>query len=623
MKLNNCAKILVLISIGCIVIDLSAQVGINTTNPHTSAALDVESTNKGFLPPRMTTNERDDIENPAEGLTIFNTITKCIETWDGDQWYGPCSITQSQYLAGSVFCNGIITKIIPVLNPVTGRTWMDRNLGASKKAGSSTDDDSFGDLYQWGRISDGHQCRNSTTTSILSSTDRPGHAFFIVNDGPGSDWRDQQNDNLWQGENGVNNPCPSGYRIPTQTEWVAEQSSWISANAAGAFASTLKLPLSGYRDSYEGEIINSIGYYQTSTAIGNQSYGLALYGFGNYMNDTPRSIGVSVRCIKDDELPPGGIGSLVCIDAEINGVIESNVEAISVPVSVPYTGGNGGMHSGQTVTSIDVTGLNATLTGGFFNIGSGNLIFIISGTPSNEGIASFELNIGGQSCTLTISVSGPSYPSGYVHCNPSNQTEIVEVMNPTTGKTWMDRNLGANRVAEDPTDSQSYGSLFQWGRGPDGHQCINRYSGDGVTTSATTDILSSFDQPGHDDFIISTAGPFFNWRTSNDNNNLWQGVNGVNNPCPGGFRVPTYAELDAERISWANNNTSGAFASPLKLSLSGNRDNADGDIYSAGSVGRYWSYNVPLPGFLTFENGNSQMILGYKALGFSVRCIKN
>jgi hypothetical protein len=51
-----------------------AQVGIGTTIPDASSALDVSSTSKGFLMPRLTTTERDNVSLPATGLMIFNTI---------------------------------------------------------------------------------------------------------------------------------------------------------------------------------------------------------------------------------------------------------------------------------------------------------------------------------------------------------------------------------------------------------------------------------------------------------------------------------------------------------------------------------------------------------------------
>ena len=63
---------------------LAAGLGIQI--PHTSAKLDISSTTRGFLPPRMTTTQRDAIATPSEGLQIFNTTTKKINYYDGTVW---------------------------------------------------------------------------------------------------------------------------------------------------------------------------------------------------------------------------------------------------------------------------------------------------------------------------------------------------------------------------------------------------------------------------------------------------------------------------------------------------------------------------------------------------------
>jgi uncharacterized protein (TIGR02145 family) len=188
---------------------------------------------------------------------------------------------------------------VDVTNPATGKIWMDRNLGASQAATSSTDANSYGDLYQWGRRSDGHQCRTSPTTSTLSSVDQPANGSFIL---ANSDWRSPQNDNLWQGVNGVNNPCPSGYRLPTYAELDAERSSWSSSNSSGAFASPLKLPVAGRRDFSGGSLIGvgTDGSYWSNFVCGGNTRQL-------YFNSTSsvsalcfdRAYGFSVRCIKD------------------------------------------------------------------------------------------------------------------------------------------------------------------------------------------------------------------------------------------------------------------------------------------------------------------------------------
>lgn len=246
----------------------------------------------------------------------------------------------------------------------------------------------------------------------------------------------------------------------------------------------------------------------------------------------------------------------------------------------------------------------------------------VAGKSDNGGATSFELKFEARIYQLAMSIA-TAYPPGTVHCNPNNPTAVVEVTNPTTGKTWMDRNLGANRAATSATDVESYGSLFQWGRGADGHQCVNRYSRDGVITSATTAMLSSRDQPGHDNFIIPTSDTY-DWR-SPQNDNLWQGASGMNNPCPKGFRLPTKSEWDAERLTWLSNNAAGAFTSILKLPLAGARNWAAGQPVLVGSDGSLWSSTVigtNAFNIILFE-GIAKMSDAQRAYGLSVRCIKD
>jgi hypothetical protein len=207
-----------------------------------------------------------------------------------------------QYPAGSIFCASGATAIVNVTNPTTGRIWMDRNLGASQAATSSTDANAYGDLYQWGRRSDGHQCRTSATTATLSSSDQPANGNFILAPNPPYDWRSPQNNNLWQGVNGVNNPCPSGYRLPTEIELNAERLSWSTNNAVGAFASALKLPMAGFRIYWASGSLGNVGssgnYWSSTVASGNPSL-LQFDSSGAGMGDIGRAGGDSVRCIKD------------------------------------------------------------------------------------------------------------------------------------------------------------------------------------------------------------------------------------------------------------------------------------------------------------------------------------
>ena len=193
------------------------------------------------------------------------------------------------------------TAVVEVTNPATGRVWMDRNLGASRAASSSADELAYGDLYQWGRGADGHQLRNSETTSTLSSSDQPGHGNFILAPDWPFDWRSTQNDNYWQGANGVNNPCPIGYRLPTVAEWDVERSSWSSDNAVGAYASPLKLPRTGRRSSEIGSLHNVgfSGYYWSSSLWVSSAHYLNFFSEATNLLYANRAKGYSVRCIKD------------------------------------------------------------------------------------------------------------------------------------------------------------------------------------------------------------------------------------------------------------------------------------------------------------------------------------
>ena len=219
------------------------------------------------------------------------------------------------------------------------------------------------------------------------------------------------------------------------------------------------------------------------------------------------------------------------------------------------------------------------------------------------------------------------YPEGYQFCN-GWVTEIVNVYNALTEKTWMDRNLGALRQAQSSTDAQAYGDFFQWGRFADGHQC--RYP----EMSETLDINANTSAPApsadwYGKFITESEDPF-DWLITPDTN-LWKGVNAVNNPCPSGYRIPTAAEWDAERLSWvqapinSTNTSEGAFTSPLRLPVSGYRVGSSGDPFDVGSRSYYWSSSVSgsLASYLFFDSGFADVSSYDRARGSVVRCLKD
>jgi hypothetical protein len=67
---------------------IQAQVGIGTTNPNASSALDISSITKGLLTPRMTTTQRNAIVAPAESLLVFDTTVDAFYFYDTLQTLG-------------------------------------------------------------------------------------------------------------------------------------------------------------------------------------------------------------------------------------------------------------------------------------------------------------------------------------------------------------------------------------------------------------------------------------------------------------------------------------------------------------------------------------------------------
>lgn len=64
----------------------TGQIGIGTTAPNASALVDMTSTTRGFLPPRMTTTQRNAIATPAEGLIVYNMNLHQLQFWNGTAW---------------------------------------------------------------------------------------------------------------------------------------------------------------------------------------------------------------------------------------------------------------------------------------------------------------------------------------------------------------------------------------------------------------------------------------------------------------------------------------------------------------------------------------------------------
>ncbi len=192
-----------------------------------------------------------------------------------------------------------------VVSPYTGRIWLDRNLGATRVCEAFDDAQCYGDYYQWGRATDGHEKVGSLTTSTQAADITPNHNKFIVNS---FGWTTGDDDGSlrsasWNKTDGTS-VCPVGYRVPTITELENEtiNSTDGMSNSVDAFNNFLKLPSAGYRDNSTSTGVNNKGLdgYIWSSDVYSASNSKRLHfdattatiGYGG------SSFGESVRCIK-------------------------------------------------------------------------------------------------------------------------------------------------------------------------------------------------------------------------------------------------------------------------------------------------------------------------------------
>jgi hypothetical protein len=382
------------------------------------------------------------INIPTNSCTIpLGTVSGNMLYWDGSTWTNLPAGSSAQtltFINGKPIWKGNTTSSssVPVVYSA-GNIWMDRNLGASQVATNVSDVNSYGDYYQWGRNADGHQLLTSSTTSSTSSTDVTSGGLFIL---AILDWRSSTNDNLWQGVSGVNNPCPTGFRLPTIAEWEQERLSWPTNDYLGAYASPLKLPMAGLRGS-DGifQTSNTSGSYplfgtywssdatgptQVYTTLNGQQYGSFAWEFIFYSRELTtnnyariayniKSSGRSVRCIMASPnniqgvdlagaipVAKGGTGT-----SSINGIVKGNGASVmtSALAGVDYSSGTSYLSNGSILkNTISSTSINGVST----NIGT--LSTAIAGTdyvaPSSTyflGTTSIALNRTSASQALT------------------------------------------------------------------------------------------------------------------------------------------------------------------------------------------------------------------------------
>lgn len=210
-----------------------------------------------------------------------------------------------------------------VKSPYTGEIFLDRNLGAARACTALDDAACYGDYYQWGRKSDGHEDQNSGTTSTQAGdVDDVTHDNFITSSSSPYDWAaggvdDNGNKRIanWLKTDGTF-VCPTGFRVPTEDEMKAELFNPGSAEIqkdssqkadnddnrrVNAYNSFLKLPSAGFRRYSDGTMmmVGGWGGLWTNTASPQKAKELYYTSGAAGTFTWHRTRGLPVRCIKD------------------------------------------------------------------------------------------------------------------------------------------------------------------------------------------------------------------------------------------------------------------------------------------------------------------------------------
>lgn len=330
------------------------RMGINTAQPKATlevAEVPIDENNKdkpqGVIFPHISTTERNTFTNVPEGTMIYNTTKNCIDWYDGAVWkctngtQVDVAFTPSEKCLSLVYdrCFGKTTLeclgygadvrehdfIYCEIQGPDGRRWLSNNLGAeyarvgssvfdpTKQATSKTDHNAYGSLFQWQRKPDGHELVNwsgaASGTMKYGYNPTPSASWTIPGDNRSMgnytlvSWvKDAVNiagpHNLWE-VNGENNPCPDGYRVPTNTEY---QTLAVSTNLWSE--TTMKLPVAGFRGWSTSSIAlgstGLVGHYWSNKGNVDQAYSLKFNESSVESNRIEyRANGFSVRCIKN------------------------------------------------------------------------------------------------------------------------------------------------------------------------------------------------------------------------------------------------------------------------------------------------------------------------------------
>ena len=153
-------------------------VGIGTASPAATSALDITSTTKGILIPRMTTAQRDAIATPATGLQIYNTDCTTLNYWTGTCWISmskaindPDAITSVP--SQTTFCAGQLrTYSVPAVTGATYYNWsVPAGTNITAGQGTTTINATFGNISGSVCVKARNACETSGQTCIAVNVD--------------------------------------------------------------------------------------------------------------------------------------------------------------------------------------------------------------------------------------------------------------------------------------------------------------------------------------------------------------------------------------------------------------------------------------------------------------------
>jgi uncharacterized protein (TIGR02145 family) len=293
----------------------SAQVGVGTTTP--AGALDIVSTSSGIVLPRVANTSV--VVNPnggaiENGTMVYDLSANCVKFYANGAWTGCIQFAAVPLPTSQVSSDGALGFY----------TFLSHNLGADTSLDPHTPVVGLhGGHVQWGKP--------GPTNWVGAANDGPnGFAAaptaIVANEAAISDWSQTSvADASWALDETfpikeIADPCPTGYRVPTRTEWVAvntnntvSRTGTFDANTTeygsalhyGPDASTksLTLPAAGFRNSGDGTLDRrgSKGYYWSSTEDGSNAYSLGFNSGYVYSaaSSYDRTGGFSLRCIAE------------------------------------------------------------------------------------------------------------------------------------------------------------------------------------------------------------------------------------------------------------------------------------------------------------------------------------